>query len=293
MVSAFDRSRNARACRPELKQHVEVVSQGDALARYYGQGLERERLRTRARGRLEFERSKEIIQRSLPAPPCVVADVGGGPGAYALWLAELGYTVVHRDVVPLHVEQLREDGSDAGIDTAVGDARALDLGDGTVDAMLLLGPLYHLAEPDERHAALCEARRVVRPEGFVYAAAISRWATRLDALLVKRVYRDLPQALELIDEVERTGILPPLGPNDFVGYMHRPEQFRAELAEAGLVVDSLLSVEGAGALMVDIEDRASNEQDWSVILDAARATEAVPELLGVGPHLIATCRRPR
>ena len=26
-----------------------------------------------------------------------MADIGGGPGRYALWLAECGYQVVHRD----------------------------------------------------------------------------------------------------------------------------------------------------------------------------------------------------
>ena len=29
-----------------------------------------------------------------------------------------------------------------------------------------------------------------------------------------------------------------------------------------------------------------------VVLDSARALERVPELLGIGPHLIATARRP-
>jgi hypothetical protein len=35
-------------------------------------------------------------ERGMPA---VVADIGGGPGRYALWLASLGYQVEHRDLM--------------------------------------------------------------------------------------------------------------------------------------------------------------------------------------------------
>jgi hypothetical protein len=42
----------------------------------------------------------------LPPPPAVIADIAGGPGRYALWLASLGYQVEHRDLMPLHVTQL-------------------------------------------------------------------------------------------------------------------------------------------------------------------------------------------
>jgi SAM-dependent methyltransferase len=90
-----------------------------ALRAYYEQGMERERL-SDGRGDLEFTRTTEIALRRLPAAPAVVADIGGGPGRYALWLASLGYQVEHRDLMPLHVEQLRAEAAwVAGIRTAV------------------------------------------------------------------------------------------------------------------------------------------------------------------------------
>ena len=96
----------------------------DALRAYYERGMERERL-SDGRGDLEFTRTTEIVLRRLPLAPAVVADIGGGPGRYALWLASLGYQVEHRDLMPLHVEQLTaEVAGTAGIHTAVGDARA-------------------------------------------------------------------------------------------------------------------------------------------------------------------------
>jgi SAM-dependent methyltransferase len=202
----------------------------DALHRFYALEGERDRLTATARGVLEFERTKEILLRRLPPPPAVVADVGGGPGRYAMWLAGRGYRVEHRDLVPLHVDQLRADAHGLGlIGTAVADARAIDLGDGAVDAVLLLGPVYHLRRRAERLQALGEARRIVRPGGPVFVAAISRWAPRLDGELRGRLYEPYPQVREEVPRIERTGWLPPLFPGSFSAYCHRPGQLRAEV----------------------------------------------------------------
>jgi hypothetical protein len=48
------------------------------------------------------------------------------------------------------------------VDSRVADARGLDLDDGSVDAALLLGPIYHLPPRDARVGALAEAARAVR-----------------------------------------------------------------------------------------------------------------------------------
>ena len=71
--------------------------------------------------------------------------------------------------------------------TAVGDARSLDLPDSSVDAVLLLGPMYHLRERADRIRTLREARRVVRDRGPIFIATISRWAARLDGVLQQPV----------------------------------------------------------------------------------------------------------
>ena len=54
--------------------------------------------------------------------------------------------------MPLHVRQLAQDaGGIAGLRTAVGDARKLDLADASADAVLLLRPLYHLRRRADRY----------------------------------------------------------------------------------------------------------------------------------------------
>src|SRR3712207_6231386 len=112
---------------------------------HYATGIESGRL-ARGPGMLELARTQELLGRHLPLAPARVADIGAGPGVYSLWLAGAGYDVVARDLAPRHVDELRSAAAVAGVhvDVAVGDARALDLPDDSCDAVLLLGPLYHL-----------------------------------------------------------------------------------------------------------------------------------------------------
>lgn len=267
-----------------------LVAADDARMRaYYEQGKERDRL-AGAKGALELERTMEILQRRMPPAPATVADIGGGPGRYALWLTELGHTVQHRDLMEVHVDQLRAVGNPS-IQTAVGDARHLDLADASVDAVLLLGPLYHLTAREDRLQALREARRIVRVGGPVFIAVISRWAPRLDGVVQERLYEQSPDFLSLLPEVERTGQLPPVVPNGFVGFTHRPDDVVDEVSEAGLQVDDLVGVEGLPLARTDLQSRVGDHTAWQVLVDAARAIERVPELLGLSPHLIVTATR--
>jgi len=81
------------------------------------------------------------------------------------------------DVVPGHVRAALEQGL---VTAEVGDARRLTQADASVDAVLLLGPLYHLVGRAGRIAALDEARRVLRPSGVLIAAAIGQFMAVLD-----------------------------------------------------------------------------------------------------------------
>jgi SAM-dependent methyltransferase len=263
----------------------------EAMRAYYQRGEEAGRLEA-PQGQLEFERTKEIVLRHLPPPPATVADIGGGPRRYALWLAGLGYQVVHRDLMPLHVEQLRNAAAgDPRIGSQVADARELDLAAGSVDAVLLLGPLYHLTRRADRVKVLAEAARVVRAGGPVFAAAISRWAGRIDGILRARLYQTSSQAEPMLISAERTGLLVPLSPGSFSAYTHRPGQLKAEITASGLRLADLVSVEGPAFLLADLEERLADQEGRRVVLDTARALERVPELIGIGPHLVATAHR--
>ena len=276
-------------CRSAVSATRWRMGTNDPLLAYYERDKERDRLATGV-GRLEFLRTVAVVNRTLPPPPATIADIGGGPGRYTDWLVESGYEVIHRDLVPSHVEHVRRRHGDA-VDAKVADARRLDLADNSVDVFLLMGPLYHLAEPDDRVLALSEARRILRPGGVVHAAAISRWAARLHGVLVDSVHESHPVILELIDEMERTGWMAPVAEGGFNGFAHRPDQLRDEVSAAGLQLRSLVTLEGGATALPDIDERLDDPAKRSLLLDTLAAMEAVPELLGLGPHLLATATK--
>src|SRR5262249_39954042 len=127
-------------------------------------------------------RTEDLLARLLQGQGRVL-DVGGGPGVYAAWLSDRGYQVDLVDPVVLHVEEARKRAGDPpSFAVTPADARALPFDDEEFDAVLVFGPIYHLAERSERVKALREAGRVCRGGGLVLASAISRFSAALDGI---------------------------------------------------------------------------------------------------------------
>jgi ubiquinone/menaquinone biosynthesis C-methylase UbiE len=267
----------------------------DDVVAFYARGLERDRLAS-GPGALEFFRTQTLLERYLPPAPSVVADVGGGPGRYAIWLSERGYRVHLVDLVPLHIEQARIAARDrlatSFASAEVGDARGLHLADASADAVLLLGPLYHLAERADRLLALAEARRVCRRGGVIIAAAISRFASTLDGLRGGYLEDSAFAAVAAADRRDGHHRNPTNNPTYFTtAYFHRPEELAAECVAADLAHETTLAVEGVGWLLADLDARLADDRRRTVLLDALAGLETEPTLLGVSAHLLVVARR--
>ncbi len=262
------------------------------MATCYQRGKEQDRLSSGV-GLLELLRTQRILRRALRRPPATVLDVGGGPGAYAAWLARQGYEVRLIDPVDLHVEQARRR-SDAQPDhpfrAEAGDARVLPVPDATQDAVLLLGPLYHLPERAERMAALVEARRVLKSDGVLVAAAISRFGDWLYGLQVELLGDR--EFHELAAESVGTGRHRSTGERWFTtAYFHLPGELAEECAEAGFRVQQLVAVEGIAPFLCDLDERLADAARRDQLLDDLEMTEHEPSMLGATAHLIAVARR--
>jgi ubiquinone/menaquinone biosynthesis C-methylase UbiE len=264
------------------------------IAKYYNTAPEEHRL-AQSWSLLEALRTRELIERYAPKPPSVVLDIGGAAGAYALWLTELGYTVHLVDPVQRLVEEAQRR-SEAGpkplASTRVGDARTLDFPEQSADMVLLLGPLYHLIEAADRARALSEARRVLRPGGYLFAAAISRWASALDGLS-----RDLFQDRRfgaIVEQDLRDG--QHRNPTDRLdyfttAYFHHPDDLRTEVAGANLSLVGLYGLEGPGWILSDVPARLEDSRRRTDLLRVARLLESEPLMLGISAHLLVVARR--
>jgi SAM-dependent methyltransferase len=233
------------------------------VVEFYG-GYDEDGRLARPKSRLEFLRTQELLRARLPPPPARVLDIGGGTGVHARWLREDGYDVALIDLVPEHVALAARE-----LDARVGDARALDVASGAFDVCLLLGPLYHLPEREERLQALREAARVATR--LVVVAALSRFAWPLYAL---RDGGELDAAA--IAETFATGRGDPVGalPD---AYSHTPAELAGELRDAGLADVAVLGLEGPGW----------PHADTGAALRAARLCDGVPELTAASAHLLA------
>jgi SAM-dependent methyltransferase len=266
-----------------------------AIADYYDRAPEESRLEQGA-FQLEEARTRELIRRFAPPPPATVLDVGGAAGAYALWLAEMGYAAHLIDRVPRLVAEARRRSAAAARPLAsceVGDARGLSVGDGSADLVLLLGPLYHLTERTERQQALREAARVLKPGGRLFAAGISRWASALDGLA-----RDLlgdPRFRSIMERDLRDGQhRNPTERLDYftTAYFHRPDELADEVHGAGLELDGIYGIEGPGWIFPDAAERMSEPARRETLLLVARMLEREASVVGCSAHLLAVARRP-
>ena len=256
------------------------------IVAHYNVYEEAERL-TDADGRLEFLRTIEIIQRHLGPPPAVVVDVGGGPGVYAKWLAEAGYRVHLFDIVPRHVEAVRQT-ANSMVTADIADAREVPMSDHSVDAVLLLGPLYHLVDRVERVKAVAEARRILRPGGPMLAAAISRFAPAIDGVVqdfaADPIFRQIVER-GLVDGQHRN---PTGDPRYFTtAFLHHPDELRREVLDAGFAEVDVLAVEGIGWAVPGLDEVLDNPGGRDRLLDVLRRLETEPSLLGASPHLLA------
>jgi len=272
-----------------------VDNSAGELIRYYTVASEASRLRT-GWFQLEQARTQELILRHLPPAPAKVLDVGGGAGAYACWLSARGYEVHLIDPVPNHVEQARAASAKQPMyplaSAALGDARNLQHPTQSTDAVLLLGPLYHLTQRDDRLNALREAHRVLRDGGLVWAAAISRFASLLDSL--SSGFFDQPEFAPILDRDLAEG--QHRNPTDNLTYFtdaffHRPQELAGELTEAGFDRVELVAVEGPGWLARDFDRVWSRPDQRERLLGLLRQVEHEPALLGASSHILAIGRK--
>ena len=266
----------------------------DEVQRFYAAFPEESRLSS-GPSRLEFERTKDVLTRVLPPPPCRVVDVGGAAGAYSIWLAARDYEVHLVDASPRLVEMARKESSRASkplASMAVGDARHLLRPDASAEAVLVMGPLYHLTDAADRELALREAARVLAAGGVLVAAAISRYASALDGLargLSKdpafRAIRDR----DLLDGQHRNQT----DKDDYftTAYFHRPDDLVREIESARFEDVITLGVEGPGWVLSDFDERWKDPVARNDLLAVARALERETSIIGASAHLLGIGKR--
>lgn len=261
------------------------MSADSSVGQYYDDNAQREWERHERR-RIEYAVTLRVLDEHLPRPPARVLDIGGGPGRYAIALAERGYHVVLADISQPELRLAEEKARAAVIrleECVLADARDLSMfADASFDAVLIMGPLYHLLDASDRQRAVAEASRVLRVSGRMFAAFITRYAVlrfwaRYDPA---RVTGDLPRYEDQLRSGEVRGNV---GFTDV--YIEWPQTIRPFMESAGLQTLDLVGCEGGVSLIDDRLNELTGE-DWERWVDLHHRMGKDPSTHGIAEHLL-------
>jgi ubiquinone/menaquinone biosynthesis C-methylase UbiE len=266
----------------------------EEIKKFYSNEMEKDRLEMEL-FKLEGIRTKEIISRFLSKKTMDIADIGGGAGFYAFWLQALGHNINLIDLSSKNIELANEFCKKTRIQLTkcqTGDATNLDLPDEQFDLVLLLGPLYHLVNKEERVKALSEAKRVVKPGGFVLSAVISRYASLFDGFKRDLIMDDRFEKL-LVDDLN-TGIH--LNETDnpeyfTTAYFHTPSEIKKEIIESGLQFEKLIAVESFGWIIDDFVKKTEDKNYMNKLNKIINLVETNDDIIAMSQHIIAVARK--
>ena len=165
--------------------------------------------------------------------------------------------------------------------------------DNSFDAVLSLGPFYHLPDPNDRHRAVSELRRVLRVGGPAFVALIPRYAFLRRTLAKPDERRHLAQP-DFIRRVLEEGVFFNDVPGRFTeGYGALPEEVSPFFERHGFTTLALLAAEGiaVNSQTTLSELAASDPTVYRTVLDVIVRTASDPSILGMAAHLLYVGRR--
>ncbi len=127
----------------------------------------------------EFFVNSAFMKRYLK-PESRILDIGAGPCRYSIALAQNGHSVWIADPAASLLEQAMQRANEAGVQERILGFDVLDVrdlskfSDASFDAVLAMGPFYHLQDTFDRKIAAREISRVVRPGGYAFLAFVPR-----------------------------------------------------------------------------------------------------------------------
>ena len=275
--------------RYELTRHHELAGKSyDAdLPDDARNGLKHEKERLEKFAPVEYAMTRRYLQRYI-SEGATIADVGVGTGHYSELLAKKGCNIHLVDVAPGLLEVAHERLISAGLGNhvlSVNNASATDLSfipDASCDAVLMLGPFYHLSLLEERLRATAEARRILRQGGLLFAAGINRLT------LPKWVYSDRPQNIlierEWLERVIRNGGLGNPEPNvPDIWHSTTSDEFRANFPDFQEVLFTGLESFACGCEenLLGLSDEQT--EAW---LDLIEETGKTPDGRGMTGHFL-------
>lgn len=248
----------------------------------------------KAKGILEFERSKQIISRYLGKNKLDILDIGGGTGPYSIWLSSLGHKVYLVDpMLNLIKKAIENDTQNQITEINVGDIRNLKYSEEKFDLVICFGPFYHLTEKEDRIIALKELKRVTKPNGTILIAGISKYVSLIQSGLVHGLIetKEFKKIVEqdIIDGQHRN-------PIDSTTYFTtsifmEPYELKKEVETEKFKFVECIAVEGPGWLHKNLNEIVKNNSRLTELMNLISKIETAKSIMGISTHFIIHAKK--
>lgn len=266
----------------------------DVVRNYYDEGVTKEWERLAKPYRhLELVSTLQLIDEFFP-PGGHVADIGSGPGRYAIALLQRGYEVSLFDLSARALDFAKENLKKLNLRAnrvEAADARNLAiLPSQTFDAALELGPMYHIVEEEDRRKALSELHRILKPGAPAIVGYINPLGLLRSGLTeFPDLYADEPLIRQLFGTFVQAGEQSAFTESVFIS----PTQAMEELRSCGFAVECRAGVEGfaSGARQPVADLAEKNPTAYDVIAKLVPETSTHPAFRDCTEHLHVVVRK--
>ncbi|SHK82803.1 Methyltransferase domain-containing protein [Clostridium cavendishii DSM 21758] len=173
----------------------------NVIKEYYDQNCEREWKRLEdPYARIEFFSTLYMIKKYFPENGRVL-DIGAGPGRYSIELLKRGYKVSLLDVSDKCLNLAEKRIKDLGLHAE--EYICMDIKDLSnniceeYDAILLMGPMYHSHNKEERKKILITCKRLLKKDGVILISYINSFG------VLKAGVSEFPDIFNSLDEADK------------------------------------------------------------------------------------------
>jgi len=253
-----------------------IENEAERVSALYKIFNEDSRLNHSKAARVEFLTTVKYVEQYLQ-PGNKIIDIGAGAGEYSLYFAKQGYAVTAVELAEENINAFKKKiPANVDIDLRQGNACDLsDFGDNFFDIVLLPGPLYHIADPQDRAKCIQEAQRVCKNDGTIFFAYISN-----DMVILTETFSYDLDYLKIGDYNKETFVL-----DNFPFVFFTVADARDELVNCGVKLLKEIAVDGVSELLAEKINQLDDE-GYEQYLNYHYYCCEKPEMLGRSNHLL-------
>lgn len=263
------------------------------IAAYYDRNPQEEHSRL-AEHQLEYDLTWRFLEEYLPSEGEIL-EIGAGTGRYTLGLVQRGYSVTAVDFSSANLEACQKYLTEAGYPENVqfipSDARYLrGVPLKEYDAVLMMGPLYHLVEESDRQMALKAAYARLHPAGVIFSTFISRFG--IFGVIMKMIPESIEDQKQVRSVVEKGRDREDWPSGGFRGYFATVGEIAPLHEKIGFETIKLVGVEPA----ISADDESYNKLEGDrreLWLDLLYEISGDSTIVGASQHLLYIGRKPQ